>query len=127
MNARRFAIYLALLIALALAGIALVYWALFVCAPPPLPGDEMWTARQNFAEAVNLVLRLGSKACFTADPTANTALWLGSRTAGVLLVLLAIIVLWETVGRGLRETGSGQASCPSTEMASRRPELIGTS
>jgi hypothetical protein len=64
-NVRRFAIYLGLLIVLALSGIALTYWALVACAPPPLPGDELWTMRQNFGEAVNLVLRLGTKACFT--------------------------------------------------------------
>lgn len=102
MNVRRLAIYLALLIVLALAGVALTYWALFACAPPPLPGDELWTMRQNLGEAVGLVLRLGTKACFTADPLGNFALWLGSRTTGVLLVLLAGIVLWEFIGRRLR-------------------------
>jgi hypothetical protein len=101
-NVRRFAIYLALLLALALAGLALVYGALYACAPPPLPGDELWTARQNLAEAVSLVLRLGSKACFSGDVAGSAALWLGSRTTGLILVLLAAMVLWESVGRGLR-------------------------
>ncbi len=101
-NVRRFAIYLALLIALALAGVALVYWALYACAPPPLPGDELWVARQNLGEAVGLVLRLGTRACFTADPIGSFALWVGSRTTGIILVLLAGMVLWETVGRRLR-------------------------
>lgn len=101
-NARRFAIYLALLIVLGLGGIALLFWALYACAPAPLPGDELWTARQNLGEAVNLVLRLGTKACFTGDPMGAFGLWLGSRTMGVLLVLLAGIVLWETVGRSMR-------------------------
>ena len=102
MNVRRLAIYLALLIVLALAGVALAYWALVACAPPPLPGDELWTARQMLGEAVSLVLRLGTKACFTGEPMGNFGLWLGTRTAGILLVLLAAIVLWESVGRRLR-------------------------
>ncbi len=102
MNVRRFAIYLALLIVLALAGVALVYWALFACAPPPLPGDELWTARRNLGHALDLVTRLGTESCFTGDPLGSAGLWLGSRTAGVVLVLLAGIVFWETAGRGLR-------------------------
>ena len=102
MNIRRLAIYLALLIALALAGVALTYWALLACAPPPLPGDELWTMRQYLGDAAGLVLRLGTKACFTGDPMGSFGLWLGTRTTGVLLVLLAAIVLWELVGRGLR-------------------------
>ena len=104
MNARRLAIYVALLIVLALSGVALTYWALFVCAPPPLPGDELWTMRQNLGEAVGLVLRLGTKACFTGDTMGGFGLWLGTRTTGVLLVLLAGIVLWELVGRRLRRS-----------------------
>ena len=103
-NVRRLAIYIALLIVLALAGVALTYWALVACAPPPLPGDELWTMRQNFGEAVSLVLRLGTKACFTGDAMGNFGLWLGTRTTGVLLVLLAGIVLWEFIGRGLRRS-----------------------
>ena len=102
MNARRLAIYAALLIVLALAGVALTYWALFRCAPPPLPGDELWTMRQNLGEAVNLVVRLGTKACFANDRLGGIGLWLGTRTTGILLVLLAAIVLWESVGRSLR-------------------------
>lgn len=102
MNVRRLAIYLALLIVLALAGVALTYWALFACAPPPLPGDELWSMRQNLGEAVGLVLRLGTRACFTGDAMGGFGLWLGTRTTGVLLVLLAGIVLWEAVGRSLR-------------------------
>ena len=102
MNVRRFAIYLALLVVLALAGVALVFWALYACAPPPLKGDEMWAARQNLGDAVGLVLRLGTKACFTGSPAGSFALWLGSRTTGVLLVLLAGIVVWELIGRGMR-------------------------
>lgn len=102
MNARRLAIYVALLIVLALAGVALTYWALGDCAPPPLPGDELWTMRQTLGEALNLVLRLGSKACFTGDAAGGFGLWLGTRTAGILLVLLAAIVLWEFIGRSVR-------------------------
>jgi hypothetical protein len=101
-NVRRLAIYLALLLVLALAGVALVYWALYACAPPPLPGDELWTMRQNLGEAIGLVLRLGTKACFTGDALGSFALWLGTRTTGVLLILLAGIVLWEFIGRSLR-------------------------
>jgi hypothetical protein len=103
-NVRRLAIYFALLVVLGLAGVALTYWALVECAPPPLPGDELWTMRQNLGEAVSLVLRLGTKACFTGHPTGNFALWLGTRTTGVLLVSLAVIVLWELIGRGLRRS-----------------------
>lgn len=102
MNARRLAIYVALLIVLALSGVALTYWALFRCAPPPLPGDELWTMRQNLGEGVSLVLRLGTRACFTGDAVGSFGLWLGTRTTGILLVLLAAIVLWEFIGRGLR-------------------------
>ena len=102
MNGRRLAIYVAILAAIALLGIALVYWSLYACNPPPLPGDELWTARQNIVEAIGLVLRVGTKACFTGDATGGAALWLGSRTLGVGLVLLAGIVLWETIGRGFR-------------------------
>ncbi len=101
-NARRLAIYVALLIVLALAGVALAFWALYACAPPPLPGDELWTARQNLGEALGLVLRLGSRACFTGDPLGAFGLWLGTRTAGILLVLLAGIIAWESIGRRLR-------------------------
>ena len=36
MTVRRFAIYLALLVLLALAGVALVFWALYAGSPPPL-------------------------------------------------------------------------------------------
>jgi hypothetical protein len=101
-NVRRLAIYFALLVVLGLAGVALTYWALFECAPPPLPGDELWTMRQNLGEAVNLVLRVGTKDCFTGDRMGAFGLWLGTRTTGILLVLLAGIVLWEFVGRSLR-------------------------
>ena len=87
-----------------LAGVALVYWALIACAPAPLPGDELWTMRQNLGEAISLVLRLGTKACFTGDALGSFGLWLGSRTTGVLLVLLAAIVLWEFIGRNLRRS-----------------------
>ncbi len=96
-NVRRFAIYLALLIALALAGVALVYWALYACAPPPLPGDELWVARQNLGEAVGLVLRLGTRACFTADPIGSFALWVGSRTTGIILGAAYMLYLYRRV------------------------------
>jgi hypothetical protein len=101
-NARRFALYAGLLVLLALLGLALTWWALAACAPPPLPGEELWTARQNLGASLALVSRLGSTVCFTGDPSAAMALWLGSRTLGVLLVLLACIVLWETAGRAAR-------------------------
>ena len=102
MNARRLALYVALLAVLAAAGFALALWALFACAPPPLPGDELWTWRTNASEAIGLVLRFGTRACFTADPGGAFALWLGTRTMGVLAVVLAAIVLWEFIGRELR-------------------------
>jgi hypothetical protein len=101
-TARRFGLYLAVALLLGLAGYGLTLWALFGCAPPPLPGDELWTWRQYAGEALGLVLRLGSKDCFTLDPAAATALAAGTRTLGVLLVALALMVLWETAGRALR-------------------------
>jgi hypothetical protein len=131
----RFAIYLFGLVVLALAGVALTYWALGACAPPPLPGDELWTARQQLGEAVALVLRLGSKACFTADPFGAAGLWLGTRTAGLLLLLLALIVLWESVGRDLRRrffvVRGGHVVLAGDyedlrELAHRRRSLAGT-
>lgn len=103
-NLRRFAIYLALLIVLALAGVALTYWALFACAPPPLPGDELWTMRGNLAEALNLVLNWRTKACFTGHPLGSFALDVGRVTVGFILILLAAIVLWEFIGRSLRRS-----------------------
>ena len=102
MNARRLALYIAVLVLLAALGLALALWGLFACAPPPLPGDELWTWRQNLGTALGLILRAGTTACFTADPAGGTALWIGSRLAAVLLVVLAAIVLWELVGRELR-------------------------
>ncbi|GEM_PF-1307232 len=102
MNRRRLAIYVGSVLLVALAGVGLVYWGLVRCAPAPLPGDELWTARRTLVEALDLVLRLGTRACFTADAAGGFALWLGSRTAGVLLALVAAFVLWETAGRDLR-------------------------
>lgn len=135
MKLRRFALYALGLVVLAIAGVALVFWALYACAPAPLPGDELWTSRQNFGEAVNLVLRLGSKACFTGDTMGGVALWLGTRTTGVLLILLAVIVLWETIGRDLRRRyfrmNGGHVVLAGTyddlrELAQRRRSLAGT-
>jgi hypothetical protein len=103
-NVRRFAIYLAVLVVLALAGVALVYWALFACAPPPLPGDELWTMRKNLGEAVNLVLRAGSKACFNGHALGGIGLQVGTLTMVAILILLAGIVLWEFIGRSLRRS-----------------------
>jgi len=101
-NRRRLGLYAGVLLVVALAGLGLVYWGLVACAPAPLPGDELWTARRHFTEALALVLRLGSKACFTADAAGTLALWLGTRTAAVLLLCVAGFVLWESVGRELR-------------------------
>jgi len=101
-NARRLALYIAVLVLLAALGLALALWGLFACAPPPLPGDELWTWRQNFGVALGLVFRAGTTACFTADPVGSTALWIGSHIVGVLLVVLAAIVLWELAGREAR-------------------------
>ncbi len=101
-NVRRLALYLALLALVAVAGFAAVLWALSACAPPPLPGDELWTWRQHAGQALDLIGHVGTTACYTADAAAETLLWLGVRTAGVLLVLLALMVLWETLGRELR-------------------------
>ncbi|MBI4923250.1 MAG: hypothetical protein HY834_16025 [Devosia nanyangense] len=102
MNPRRLALYLALLVVLGLIGFGLALWGLFGCAPPPLPGDELWTWRRNLGEALGLLVRLGSQSCFTADPGGALALWLGSRTVAILAAILALIVLWESVGRELR-------------------------
>ncbi|HWA18656.1 MAG TPA: RyR domain-containing protein [Devosia sp.] len=102
MNIRRLLIYGTLLVLLAVAGFLLTLWALYACAPAPLPGDEGWAFRRNVAETMSLMTRLGSKDCFTGDPTASFALWLGTRALGVLLVALAVIVLWETLGREAR-------------------------
>ena len=104
MNLRRLAIYLLLLFALAVLGFALVLWALYACAPPALPGDETWTFRRDIADAVSLIIRAGSATCFEASPFAGFALWLGARTAGALLAVLALIVIWETLGRQLRRS-----------------------
>jgi hypothetical protein len=101
-NRRRLAFYAGLLLLLVLLGFALTWWALAACAPPPLPGDELWTIRRTVTAALALMFRFGSAACFTQVPTAEAALWLGSRTFGVLLVGLALIVLWETAGRTAR-------------------------
>jgi hypothetical protein len=101
-NARRLALYLGLLVLLAVLGYALVFWGLSACAPPPLPGDELWTMRQNAAQALTLVLRLGSASCFTADAGGLTALTVGTKTLGILAAFLALIVLWETAGREAR-------------------------
>jgi len=103
---RRLVVYLGLVAALALAGLALVYWALFACAPPALPGDELWLARQNAAEALHLVLTAGGKVCFTGDTAASFALWLGSRAAGSILVLFAAIVLWRPLAAICAAAGS---------------------
>lgn len=102
MNVRRLGLYIVVLLLLAVLGLALTLWGLFACAPPPLPGDELWTWRQNVGTAIGLVLRAGSTACFTADPLGSTVLWIGTHIAGVLLVVLALIVLWELVGREAR-------------------------
>ncbi|RYE08862.1 MAG: hypothetical protein EOP22_11650 [Hyphomicrobiales bacterium] len=135
MKLRRFALYALGLVVLAVAGVALVFWALYACAPPPLPGDELWTSRQNFGEALGIVLRLGSKACFTSDTLGSFALWLGSRTTGVLVVLLALVVLWETLGRDLRRRffvmRGGHVVLAGTyddlrELAHRRRSFAGT-
>jgi hypothetical protein len=101
-NRRRLALYAGLLLVVALAGLGLVYWGLVACAPAPLPGDELWTARRHFSAALDLVLRLGSTACFTESAAGTAALWLGTRTAGVLALCLAAFVLWESVGRAAR-------------------------
>ncbi len=106
-NVRRFAIYLALLVVLVLAGVALVFWALYACSPPPLNGDEMWAARQNLGDAVGLVLASAPRRASPVAPAGSFALWLGGRTTGVLLVLLAGIVVWELIGRGCAATFSG--------------------
>jgi hypothetical protein len=90
------------LVLLALLGLALTLWGLVACAPPPLPGDELWTWRQNIGAALGLVLRAGTTTCFTGDPAGGVALALGTRSAAILLVVLAVIVLWELVGRELR-------------------------
>jgi hypothetical protein len=100
----RLALYAGLLIVLALLGYGLVLWGLAACAPPPLPGDELWSFRHAAGDALGLILRLGSESCFTADGTGAFALWLGTRIAGVLLVALALMVLWEIVGRELRRS-----------------------
>ena len=102
MNARRLALYIVVLVVLALLGLGLALWGLFACAPPPLPGDELWTWRQNFGAALGLVLRFGTTTCFTGDPSGLIGVTVGGRTAGVLLVALALIVLWESGGRELR-------------------------
>jgi hypothetical protein len=99
---RRLGIYSGLVVAVALAGFGLLYWGLVACAPPPLPGDELWTARQHLGEAARLMLTAGARACFTADPGAAAALWIGARTAAIALILIALFVLWETIGRELR-------------------------
>ena len=101
-NARRLALYIAVLVLLALLGLGLALWGLVACAPPPLPGDELWTWRQQLGAAFGLVTRFGTAACFTADPAGSAALWIGARIAGILLVALALMVLWELVGRELR-------------------------
>ncbi|MEP7239444.1 MAG: RyR domain-containing protein [Devosia sp.] len=102
MNRLRLLFYVVVLVGLAVAGYLLLLWALFACAPPPLPGDELWTWRHNASAALALALRAGSTTCFTGDTAAAFGLWLGARTAGVVLVALAAIVLWETAGRHLR-------------------------
>lgn len=102
MNARRLALYIAVLVLLAALGLALALWGLFTCAPPPLPGDEMWTWRQNVGIALGLVLRAGTTTCFTGDAIGGLALWIGGHIAGALLVVVAAIVLWELVGREAR-------------------------
>ena len=102
MNARRLALYIVVLVVLALLGLGLALWGLFACAPPPLPGDELWTWRQNFGAALGLVLRFGTTSCFTGDPSGLIGVTVGGRIAGVLLVALALIVLWESAGRELR-------------------------
>src|SRR4051812_15561903 len=101
-NARRLALYIVVLVLLAALGLALALGGLFACAPPPLPGDELWTWRQNFGTALGLVFRAGSTTCFTADPAGGAALWIGAPIAGVLLIVLAAIVLGELVGREAR-------------------------
>lgn len=100
----RLALYAGLLLVLAIAGYALVLWGLTACAPPSLPGDGLWSLRRAAGEALGLMLRLGSESCFTSDPAGSFALWLGGRIAGVLLIVLAVAVLWELVGRELRRT-----------------------
>src|SRR5690242_10312142 len=95
-NARRLALYAGLVVLLAPAGFALTWWGLVACAPPPLPGDELWTTRRTLAEAFGLMLRLGGGVCFTEQAAGMAALWLGAKTLGVLLVVLALVAMWET-------------------------------
>ncbi|HEX4296842.1 MAG TPA: RyR domain-containing protein [Devosia sp.] len=102
MNARRLLLYCGLLLGLAVIGLVLTIGGLQACAPPPLPGDELWTWRQDFATALDLVFRAGSVGCFTGDAAGRLALLLGPRTALVLLVVLVLVLLWETLGRALR-------------------------
>ena len=101
-NARRLALYAGLLLLLALLGFVLTWWSLVACAPAPLPGDELWTTRQTLGAALDLMARFGSTGCFIGNTAGELGLWLGPRTLGVLLVVLAAIVLWETIGRALR-------------------------
>ena len=135
MNGRRLAIYLTLLVVLALAGIAVAFWGHYVCAPPPLPGDELWTARQNLMQAIGMVLGARTKACFTGTALGNAAFFVGSCTAAFVLILLAAIVLWESVGRSLRRNffrmNGGHVVLAGTyddirELANSRRSLAGT-
>jgi len=98
----RLALYAGLLLVLTVAGYGLVLWGLTACAPPPLPGDGLWAFRRAAGDALSLILRLGSESCFTGNGGGGSALWLGTHIAGVLLLALALMVLWETVGRELR-------------------------
>jgi hypothetical protein len=126
---------LILALVLGVAGYTLTLWAVMACAPPPLPGDELWTWRQAAGQALALVSRLGTASCFTGEPAAAFALAAGSRTIGVLLVLAALVVLWETVGRAMRlrwyATRGGHVVLAGAyddiaELAHRRGGLAGT-
>ena len=99
---RRLLVYALGLAAVLVAGLALALWGLAACAPPPLPGDELWTWRQMAGTALAIVGRAQSVTCFTGEAAAATALWVAARTGLVLAAIIILALMWESLGQGLR-------------------------
>src|SRR5262245_14712771 len=86
-----------------LAGYGLAVLGLTLCSPAPLTGDDAWVWSMRLSEAFRIIFGREA-ACFYVETSlfGDWSLYLASWGGWVALVVAVAAVLWETVGREVR-------------------------
>lgn len=108
MNPYRLGILLLAIVAVIVAGFVAALAGLWMCSPPPFPGDGWWTWKTRIANAIATTLSGSPHLCFLDGAAGRTLVTASRWTLPAVVFGVLAVAAWELAGIRLRQSLLGR-------------------